>query len=333
MPEIHKADPGARRKTIMLLAVIVPIGLIALGLLMRFSPGIVNGLQDWILGDPARTLVRVKLVVAGGLVIFVTPLLAVGWYFWRLGSRVIRTERHPPPESKLVRDAVIRRGAAAVRVGWFFRVVGVLLLLLLIGIVRITWSLASRMDALQAACFDQVGVRYADAQRAWQNTLQDVVIESRPEYAEAARVAVGLQLSLIDRKEARLAHLLRAHPERVPRHEGLAAFVDAAAEWSDEDEAALRSESSSAEALSARVDSLRALNDAYSDWPALREAMRGELTQTDEYRAALDSLVARQTELEEMLAGCALENLRERIEDQAPQQPAGRGRRESGGAA
>jgi hypothetical protein len=91
--EIQRADPRARRKALVVLASGALDGLAIILLLESYRPAVV----DWISRDPEQMHARLRLmlaVLAAGLAV---PVLAFAAYVWRLGGRVVRAERFPPP--------------------------------------------------------------------------------------------------------------------------------------------------------------------------------------------------------------------------------------------
>ena len=106
-PEIVRADPAARRWTLIGLLAILVIG----GPLVWWLENRV----DWFgwLGDAdglgGSTLTfGVALFVILGL-----PAWVLGAYLFRVGRRTLASERFPPPGIRVVRDTTVREGTAA----------------------------------------------------------------------------------------------------------------------------------------------------------------------------------------------------------------------------
>lgn len=101
MPEIQKADPGARRKALWLIAV-VAAGALLLAWIELAPAG----------GGPERFAESPWLLVVM-LVMLLVPVAACGAYTWRMGRRVVKAERFPAPGLKVVRDTPVQTGQQA----------------------------------------------------------------------------------------------------------------------------------------------------------------------------------------------------------------------------
>lgn len=67
---------------------------------------------------------RIRLIFA----LLFLPLLAGGLYSIRLGRRILESEQFPPPGTKVVRKAQVRKGKAAKRYGYGAVLYGLLLI-------------------------------------------------------------------------------------------------------------------------------------------------------------------------------------------------------------
>lgn len=111
---MHKADPGKRRMTvvIVMLCALAGAGLIAV------YPGFV----DWAMHDMATSQTRLPWVIAS-LFVFAVPLLVAARALWHTGQHAAAAARFPPPDSKVIRDTPVLRGTPAIRRGrllqWF----------------------------------------------------------------------------------------------------------------------------------------------------------------------------------------------------------------------
>ena len=123
MVDIQPADPGARRAAIWIVAVALVAGGCAILLFEYFYVDIQLWLQQNI-----DYLIRNDHVVFLAALTFAPPLLAVGAYLLVLGSRIVRSQRFPPPNCAVIRDTRVISGPAAVRWG---RVVQILSMLTL----------------------------------------------------------------------------------------------------------------------------------------------------------------------------------------------------------
>ena len=142
MNEIQRADPLARRKA----ALVVACGLLV-GLLAEFYR---PALLDWIIRDPEQIDSRLRLVFAVLAVAFVVPLLGFGACFWRLGDRIVRAERFPPPGLAVTTDTVVLRGNFARRRGRLAQLVAGIFVLAAPAVAIILWRLISLLRRLVA---------------------------------------------------------------------------------------------------------------------------------------------------------------------------------------
>lgn len=124
--EMQKANPGARRKALCLVVMATVIGIVLIAILDAH----LETFQAWITEDPVLAVERLKIVF---LVLSITssgPLLGFTIYFWRLGARIIRSGRFPPPGQAVVRDTFILEGPPARRRGRLIQVIAGILGLL-----------------------------------------------------------------------------------------------------------------------------------------------------------------------------------------------------------
>jgi hypothetical protein len=130
--EIEKADPGARRRGVIILVAGAALG----AMLIAVSGGYRSQLTDWAERNPQRAF-DLLLPVLG--VTIALPGLAMTWYFWRLGTRVVREGRFPPANSGWLKTTVVIRGPGARRQGRMLQVSAVLLAatLVVFGVVII----------------------------------------------------------------------------------------------------------------------------------------------------------------------------------------------------
>ena len=141
--EIEKADPAARRRAILVLAAGVVLG----ALLIVLTADSRRDLTAWAQQNPARAFDLI-LPVAG--VSIVLPVLAMAWYFWRLGARIVREDRFPPANAAWARTTYVIRGAAARRRGRVLQICAAALagtVLVFAGLlVRLVLDLRSTLD-------------------------------------------------------------------------------------------------------------------------------------------------------------------------------------------
>lgn len=143
MHEIEPADPRARRRAALLLLSGVLAGLVIVWLARSYGPT----LEAWINRDPEQTRSRLKLALTVLAIAIDLPVLGLAAYFWRLGVRMIRTERFPAPRTLVMRDTPVLRGAPARRRGRLMQIVAVLLASAVLGLTIVLRQLASLLDS------------------------------------------------------------------------------------------------------------------------------------------------------------------------------------------
>jgi hypothetical protein len=140
MPEIQPADPGARRRALIGAGVIAVLGWAA-----YFA------LQDWLAHirgpDPARVREALEDALIWGSWAASLPVAAFAAWLWRLGVRVARAERYPPPGAKVIRDTPVLHGEQARLRAVLFRVLAAFLGLLSAGTVLAAYRLVARLHA------------------------------------------------------------------------------------------------------------------------------------------------------------------------------------------
>ena len=135
--EIQKRDPRAFRHVLIVLAVSVAIAVAAVALIGRYRPAF----EVWIDEDPLARLRTLALLASLGLL----PFAAAGTYFFRLGARVVRAERFPPPGTTVVRDTAVLRGRAARRRGRLLQALAVILIVATAGGIAVLLRLAAEL--------------------------------------------------------------------------------------------------------------------------------------------------------------------------------------------
>lgn len=119
-PLIQRADPRARRRGIAIVlaaTVLTVLGFLALEALIARS--VREEAPQMLLAALQWSSLFVLLGVAG-----------FGLYVWRLGTRIHRFERFPPPGMTVIRDTVVLQGAAARRRGRLVQAIGAVLVVL-----------------------------------------------------------------------------------------------------------------------------------------------------------------------------------------------------------
>jgi hypothetical protein len=154
-------------------------------------------------------------------------------------------------------------------------------------LVGITASCRPGDGAEPISCLESVFAEHAASQRAWQESLRDIIVSQRPEFAELASISKQLQLAMIDMTEARF-HYVIASPERLEGQYGISEFVDLGV-------------------VVRQADSLRAINNGHPDWPPLRAYVTEELMGAPAFTGALERFQRLQREINSKLAACAME--------------------------
>jgi len=103
MNEVRRADPAARRQAV----IFVVFGTFAGVLLILGYERYRIPLRDWVLSDPGKFALRVKLVFLLSGAFLAAPLVAFAIYLWSFGASVLRAQQFPPPGYRVIRDTPI----------------------------------------------------------------------------------------------------------------------------------------------------------------------------------------------------------------------------------
>ena len=113
-PEIHRADPAERRRTLVLLLLVAACGALLILGMQRELDGIreqvANGNTDLATG-------RFMWMARGSFVMLAVVGLITGAVIARSALAVIREQRYPHSGARLLRDRPVVRGKAAVAYG------------------------------------------------------------------------------------------------------------------------------------------------------------------------------------------------------------------------
>ncbi len=135
--KIQKADPAARRKSLLIVG-LAGIVLLVAGLLFGFDePDRIDAIAGLILESPR---IGVIAMAVGAL-----PIVLFAIYLFVVGARVVRAERFPLPGQAVGRDTPIREGRAAIVHG---RVLQALAVLLALAAAALPVILARVLDTL-----------------------------------------------------------------------------------------------------------------------------------------------------------------------------------------
>lgn len=132
MAEIQRADDRRRKVAIIVLVAVLISGVV---LWVVF--------EEWMMAmrslpvEAART--SLSKVFSLSMAIMVLCVCGAGWHCWRVGERVRRSLRFPPPDATVVRDTMVLSGQAAVSRGRLLQVLGVILILCAICLAVMSW--------------------------------------------------------------------------------------------------------------------------------------------------------------------------------------------------
>jgi len=130
----------------LLVACTILVVLVVIPLVESFRPALV----DWITRDPEQIDSRLRLAFAVLAVAVVVPPLGVAAYLWRLGDRIVRAERFPPPGLAVTTDTVVLRGRFARRRGRLIQILAAIFVLAAPVLAITLWRLMSLLRRLAA---------------------------------------------------------------------------------------------------------------------------------------------------------------------------------------
>jgi hypothetical protein len=143
MPEIQRADPQARRKTIILILVMMVVFFPTL----YWANSHIESIEEWV-AQPGETIRRAKLILSVLIALGAIFLLAISIFTFGFASAILRSDRFPPPKIKVVKDIRIRRGIAARNIGRLMQALGIASLLFLIALILVGWTLIQEVDQM-----------------------------------------------------------------------------------------------------------------------------------------------------------------------------------------
>lgn len=134
--EILRADPGLRRRTVVILTIAV---LAAIGGLMLT--------HQWLhqLGDQAGNdifVLGLRKTIGLALTGIAICLALLAWYTAAKGTRAVQTAQWPLPGARVLVATPIRRGAPAIRRGRQLQAAAIVLLLLAAAVGYLSFRLA-----------------------------------------------------------------------------------------------------------------------------------------------------------------------------------------------
>lgn len=176
-----------------------------------------------------------------------------------------------------------------------------------IGFLAIFLSFSETSLALSdgfEACVTKAAAHDLQAKRAFQTSLRDLIISTKPKFKALAELSAQLQITLAERRAARLQTLVKSDPKRIETHQGIAKFTNFA--WSKGEDAALIKQDEAYKKLNDDAMALRAQNNGHADWPKLRAFFRTELVKKADYQKIFQDYSARRGALKVLIASCTL---------------------------
>lgn len=139
--ETRTADPAARRRLLIALAVTAMLGA---GMLYGW-PSVRSATLAWINSEGGDPLERATGLLRGLGLFLSVSLLAPAVYCWIVALRIDTSGEFPPPGMKLLRDAKLLRGDAARGRAWLLRAIAIKFALLAVVCGAMVWALAGTL--------------------------------------------------------------------------------------------------------------------------------------------------------------------------------------------
>jgi hypothetical protein len=138
MNEVEPADPDARRRALWTIAAVTVLG----ATWLTFAPPSPETLATWIDGDGPATRTR-RLAILRWTVpaLLAGSVLAAAAWLWRLGARIVRSNRVPPAGVRVVRDTPVLSGDEARRRGRLLQALAVMLVAIAGLMAVVLWRL------------------------------------------------------------------------------------------------------------------------------------------------------------------------------------------------
>ena len=139
MTQVRQADAAARRRALVLLGGGAVVG----GLIIVAQSWFREPVRAWLLDDPAATVTRARLLLAGAGTLLVAPLIVFAVYAWRLGAQTIAAREFPPPGRAVIRDTPVITGDAALAHARGLQALSVMLVVAAAAIGAMFWWLGA----------------------------------------------------------------------------------------------------------------------------------------------------------------------------------------------
>ena len=136
--EMQPADPGARRRALVLVIVGIAVGALLIWAFDRGTPA----LQRWLTEDRQATRARIQVSLVVFALFVVVPPVAFGVYMWSIGNRVRRHGRFPPPGLTMIAATPVLTGDAAQRRAAILQMLGAFIAAAWLALAVVLWRLA-----------------------------------------------------------------------------------------------------------------------------------------------------------------------------------------------
>jgi ABC-type dipeptide/oligopeptide/nickel transport system permease subunit len=136
MPEIQKADPAARRRSLLMISIAAIIGVTVVVLFEQYRSQLEDLLErnvDFLIAHPELIAIIVLALMI--------PIIAAAFYLWYFGTSIILAKRFPPPGVAVARDTLILSGTKAINRGRVMQVLAVSLLVACLAFPVAMWYL------------------------------------------------------------------------------------------------------------------------------------------------------------------------------------------------
>ena len=140
LTEIRKADPVARRRAVLLVAIAAVVGSLVLAAFEQYR----DPLLAWLLSRSAGSH-RLWVAFAVTLATLCAPLVILAVYLWALGVSVQRARQWPPPGYRVIRDTLVVDGPPADRRGRVLKALAVCLGVGSCVLLLAVWRLAAML--------------------------------------------------------------------------------------------------------------------------------------------------------------------------------------------
>jgi hypothetical protein len=132
--EIQRADPGARTRALLIVALVTVLGG-AFAFALQFNEEAING---WLRNYAIGLLEKPEVLFLTAFVLML-PLVGFAVYIYYLATQVVKHQRAPFPGQKVIKDTPVVTGDKAVKQGQAMRALAIAMGL--IGLL-LPWSLA-----------------------------------------------------------------------------------------------------------------------------------------------------------------------------------------------